>query len=88
MADRRPPTSACRSFFWLASPGSAEERGKRNGGKEERPVLVEEPALDTQLNVIKLIGPADNQANYRYQSTIERYLLPCHGYTHGAFLLG
>lgn len=31
-----------------------------------------EERLDTQLNVIKLIGPADNQANYRYQSTIER----------------
>lgn len=48
---------------------SAEIGGKKGAGELCFPVEQRRP--DAQLNVIKLIGPRDNRANYRYQSTIE-----------------
>lgn len=66
--DRRPPTG--RSFS-RRDKGSVRVCWRKGGGEgKELERLGSEEWLDTQLNVIKLIGPADNQANYRYQSTI------------------
>lgn len=60
-----------------------EERKKAPSIAAKRRPVEESP----QLKVIKLIGPRDNQANYRYQSTIasRRYVLPVRLHPHGDF---
>lgn len=67
----------------------ARARAKR---KKRTYVAAKAPGRKSasQLNVIKLIGPRDNRANYRYQSTIapRRYVRRRCGRTRGTFLLG
>lgn len=62
--DLAPKSKLCGYWIYEDENSVREEKKRTRCGEEARWKSA------SQLKVIKLIGPWDNQANYRYQSTI------------------